>query len=217
MTKKLTTLLFDFDGTLLDTNELIFKTFEYVLEKYYPGKYGRAEILPFLGPTLQETFNIVDPENADRLIREYREWNIANHDRLSVEFEGVSQTMRKLKSDGYKMAIVSTKRNDMIYKGLKLLDVEGVFDVVIGMDDVVNAKPDPEPILLALSRLNADGEEALMVGDNYHDIVGGQNAGVRTAAVAWSAKGEDFLQKYNPDYMLHHISDILTIVNGEDN
>ena len=195
MTKKLTTLLFDFDGTLLDTNELIFKTFEYVLEKYYPGKYGRAEILPFLGPTLQETFNIVDPENADRLIREYREWNIANHDRLSVEFDGVSQTMRKLKSDGYKMAIVSTKRNDMIYKGLKLLDVEGVFDVVIGMDDVVNAKPDPEPILLALSRLNADGEEALMVGDNYHDILGGQNAGVRTAAVAWSAKGGRFPAK----------------------
>ena len=55
-----------------------------------------------------------------------------------------------------------------------------------------------------------------MIGDNYHDIVGGKNAGVRTAGVAWSAKGEDFLQKYNPDYMLHHITDILTIVKGEE-
>jgi pyrophosphatase PpaX len=125
--------------------------------------------------------------------------------------------MRKLKDAGYKMGIVSTKRNDMIYKGLKLLDVEGVFDVVIGMDDVEKTKPDPEPVLLALKRLDADREEALMIGDNYHDIVGGQNAGVHTAAVAWSAKGEAFLQKYNPDYMLHHISDLLAIVNGDGN
>ena len=195
MTKKLTTLLFDFDGTLLDTNELIFQTFEHVLGKHYPGKYERDEILPFLGPTLSETFGLIDPEKVEELIQEYREWNIANHDRLSVEFDGVSETMRKLKDAGYKMGIVSTKRNDMIAKGLKLLDVEGVFDVVIGMDDVEKTKPDPEPILLALKRLGADREEALMIGDNYHDIVGGQNAGVHTAAVAWSAKGEGFLTK----------------------
>ena len=86
MTKKLTTLLFDFDGTLLDTNELIFQTFEHVLGKHYPGKYQREEILHFNGPKLSETFSLIDPEKVDVLIQEYREWNIANHDRLSVEF-----------------------------------------------------------------------------------------------------------------------------------
>ena len=134
-----------------------------------------------------------------------------------MEFDGVSETLRLLKEEGFKMAIVSTKKNDMVCKGLKLLDVEGVFDVVIGLDDVIKPKPDPEPILLALERLDADRDEALMIGDNYHDIVGGQNAGVRTAGVAWSAKGEEFLQKYNPDYMLQHISDMLTIAKGEEN
>ena len=64
MTKKITTLLFDFDGTLLDTNELIIQTFEHVLGKHYPGKYGREEILPFLGPTLDETFSSIDPKKA---------------------------------------------------------------------------------------------------------------------------------------------------------
>ena len=93
--------------------------------------------------------------------------------------------------------------------------MEGVFDVVIAMDDVTKTKPDPEPILLALERLGATADEALMIGDNYHDIVGGQNAGVRTAGVAWSAKGEDFLQTFNPDYMLQHISDLLQLVKGE--
>ena len=96
--------------------------------------------------------------------------------------------------------------------------MEGVFDVVIGMDDVTNAKPDPEPFYLALETIRSRlTEEALMIGDNYHDIVGGKNAGVRTAGVAWSAKGEAFLQTFNPDYMLHHISDLLAIVKGEEN
>lgn len=216
MTKKITTLLFDFDGTLLDTNELIIGTFTHVLDKHYPGKYGRKEILPFLGPTLHDTFHSVDPEKTEELIAEYREWNIARHDELSSEFDGVSETLRLLKAQGFKMAIVSTKRNSMVMKGLKLLDADGVFDVVIGMDDVTNPKPDPEPILLALERLGADKEEALMIGDNYHDIEGGQNAGVRTAGVAWTIKGEEFLQTFNPDYMLQHITDLLTIVKEEN-
>lgn len=102
----------------------------------------------------------------------------------------------------------------MVHRGLDLLDADGVFDTVIGLDDVSNPKPDPEPILLALKRLGADKEEALMIGDNYHDIVGGQNAGVQTAGVAWSAKGEEFLQKYNPDHMLQHISDLIPLLKG---
>lgn len=216
MTKKITTLLFDFDGTLLDTNELIFRTFEHVLDKHFPGKYGRKEILPFLGPTLEETFGLIDPDRTEQLVGEYREWNVAHHDELAVEFDGVSKTLRVLKEEGYKMAIVSTKKNHMVWKGLELLDADGVFDTVIGLDDVLKTKPDPEPILLALKRLDVDRDEALMVGDNYHDIVGGQNAGVRTAGVAWSAKGEDFLQKYKPDYMLQHISDLLTILKGQE-
>lgn len=216
MTKKITTLLFDFDGTLLDTNELIIRTFEHVLGKHYPGKYGRKEILPFLGPTLDETFGLIDPKKAEQLIGEYREWNIANHDELAKEFDGVSETLRLLKAEGYKIAIVSTKKNHMVWKGIELLDVDDVFDEVIGLDDVLKPKPDPEPILLALERLDADRNEALMIGDNYHDIVGGKNAGVRTVGVAWTAKGEDFLQKYNPDYMLQHISDIIPIAKGEE-
>lgn len=216
MTKKIKALLFDFDGTLLDTNELIIQSFQHVLEKYYPGEYDREAILPFLGPTLTENFSTIDPNRVAQFIKEYREWNIENHDRLSREFDGVSKAMQRLKAQGFKMAIVSTKVNYMIEKGLRLLDVEGVFDVVIGHDDVSKTKPDPEPILLALERLGLAPEEAIMIGDNYHDIVGGQNAGVKTAGVAWTAKGEAFLQQYEPDYMLQHITDLYDIVAEEE-
>lgn len=215
MAKPITTLLFDFDGTLLDTNELIIQTFQHVLGNHYPGKYERIDILPFLGPTLHESFGSIDAEKTEQLIEEYRLWNKSMHDELSSEFDGVSETMKLLKAVGMKMAIVSTKRKEMVMLGLELLDVEGVFDEVIARDDVTNTKPDPEPILLALKRLGVTADEALMIGDNYHDIEGGQNAGVRTAGVAWSAKGEAFLQTFNPDYMLQHITDLLHLVKGE--
>lgn len=212
MANKITTILFDLDGTLLDTNELILQSFEQLLGKHYPGRYQRADILPFLGPTLAETFNGMDPAKTEMMILEYRDWNMANHDRLVSEFDGVTETLTRLKDLGIRMAVVSTKRNDMVQKGLDLLQLSDLFETIVGLDDVQNPKPDPEPLLLAMKRLNVQKEEVLMVGDNFHDILGGKNAGVRTAGVAWSLKGEEFLSTFNPDYMLKHITDLYEII-----
>ncbi|MFS0688724.1 pyrophosphatase PpaX [Sporosarcina sp. 179-K 8C2 HS] len=211
---KITTLLFDFDGTLLDTNELIIQTFQTVLNAHYPGRFEREDILPFLGPTLKETFDSIDPAKSEELINEYRTWNLANHDAFASEFDGVSDTLVQLKNAGFKMAIVSTKRNDTIMKGLKLMPAGNVFDTIVGLDDVKHPKPHPEPLLLAMERLNSTPQETLMIGDNIHDILGGKNAGVRTAGVAWSAKGEKFIREQEPDFVLQHISDLLSITAG---
>lgn len=212
MDKPITTILFDLDGTLLDTNELIMQSFEQLLERHYPGQYTRPDILPFLGPTLAETFNSMDPSKTEMMIAEYREWNLANHDILASEFDGVKETLVQLKAQGIHMAIVSTKRNDVVQKGLKLLDIEELFETVVGLDDVQHPKPDPEPLNLAMERLGVSKEEVLMVGDNMHDILGGQHAGVRTAGVAWSLKGPEFLKTFNPDFMLTKITDLYDIL-----
>lgn len=208
-------LLFDFDGTLLDTNELIIQTFLHVLGERFPGKYNREAVLPFLGPTLVESFNTIDPDLTETLVEAYRAHNIQLHDEMAIPFDGVVETMYKLKAQGYKLAIVSTKRRGMIDRGLKLMECEDLFDTIIGLEDVKNTKPDPEPIQLALNRLEVAKEDALMIGDNFHDIVGGQRAGVDTAGVAWSIKGEAFLATFLPTYMLHHITDLLEIAKGQ--
>ncbi|WP_153731871.1 pyrophosphatase PpaX [Sporosarcina obsidiansis] len=213
--KPITTLLFDFDGTLADTNELIIATFQHVLEQHFPGRFQREDILPFIGPSLHDTFSSIAPELTEQLITEYRVWNQANHDVLVNEFDGVADTLRQLHERGVKMAVVSTKKRDMVERGMRLIGIDPYFEVVIGLDDVTNAKPDPEPLMLALERLNSTPAEALMVGDNFHDILGGQNAGVRTAGVAWALKGEDYLQTFKPDFMLHHISDLFALLEGE--
>lgn len=216
MAGKIDTILFDFDGTLLDTNELIIQTFMAVLGKHYPGRFTREDCLMFIGPSLKETFDEIDPAMTGELMKEYREWNAQMHDELAAEFPAVTETLRLLKAKGLKLAIVSTKRRDVLARGIGLMGVDDIFDCVIGLDDVTRPKPDPEPLIKAMDLLGADPAHTLMVGDNSHDIEGGKNAGVQTAGVAWSAKGEAYLSKFEPDFMLQGMEDLLEIVDRQE-
>ena len=212
MKNNINTILFDLDGTLIDTNELIISTYLHTLEKYFPGKYTREDVLPFLGPTLHDVFGKMDPDRVEEMVVEYRTYNLENHDALVKEFVGVMETIETLKEKGYKLAIVTTKREDVAFKGLRLMKLDSYFDVMIAYDHVKKVKPDPEPIFLALEKLGSKPEEALMVGDNFHDVLAGKNAGTKTAGVAWSIKGREYLAKYEPDYMLENMTDLLSIL-----
>lgn len=215
MSTQINTILFDLDGTLIDTNELIIESFLYTLGSYYPDKYMREDILPFMGPTLRETFEAINPEKVDEMIETYREYNIRNHDLLVKEFPGVFETVQQLKQKGFKIGVVTTKVAHTAEKGLRLTKLDQFFDVVIALDHVKKAKPDPEPIQKALSLLGSKAEEAIMVGDNSHDILGGKNAGTKTAGVAWSLKGKEFLTSLHPDYVLDNMTDLLEILEVE--
>ncbi|XJZ26901.1 pyrophosphatase PpaX [Bacillota bacterium Lsc_1132] len=212
MKTNLKTALFDLDGTLINTNELIINSFLHTLEKFYPKQYQREDVLPFMGPSLQETFSSIDPLRVDEMIREYRTFNLAQHDLLVTEFEGVYETIQTLHESGFKLGIVTTKLHDVVEKGLKLSRLDRFFDVVVALDHVTKAKPDPEPVLKALDLLASHPTEAIMVGDNYHDILAGKNAGTKTAGVAWSAKGREYLAQFEPDYMLDNMADLLPIL-----
>jgi pyrophosphatase PpaX len=215
MKNNMNTILFDLDGTLIDTNELIISTYLHTLEKYFPGKYTREDVLPFLGPTLHEVFGEMDPDRVEEMVLDYRTYNLANHDALVKEFVGVMETIETLKIKGYKLGIVTTKREDVAFKGLRLMKLDSYFDVMIAYDHVKKVKPDPEPIFLALEKLGSKPEEALMVGDNFHDVLSGKNAGTKTAGVAWSIKGREYLAKYEPDFMLENMTDLLRILGEE--
>ncbi|WP_088840723.1 pyrophosphatase PpaX [Listeria sp. ILCC797] len=216
MTKKITTLLFDLDGTLINTNELIIETFKKTLAEFLPERsFSREEILQFIGPPLTETFASLAPERVDEMIAYYREFNIVHHDDLILEYDGVYEAIRALYEEDYKLAVVSTKMYDVIMKGLKLTGLDKYFQVVIGLDQVKVAKPDPEGIEMALALLSSEADEAIMVGDNFHDIHAGKNAGTKTAAVSWCIKGPDYLTQFEPDYMLKTMGDLLEIVRTE--
>ncbi|ATP41744.1 pyrophosphatase PpaX [Solibacillus sp. R5-41] len=205
-------LLFDFDGTLLDTNDLIIQTFMQIFDEKFPGQYTTQDCLKFIGPSLKQTFDELTPGETDEMIAKYKKWNAEHHDQLVKGYDAVLETLEQLHAMGIKLAIVSTKGSEGLARGMNVLGAGHLFDVIVGLDDVTHVKPHPEPILLALKKLGVTKEEAIMIGDNSHDIEGGKNAGVRTAGVSWAAKGEAFLQQFNPDYMLHHMRDLLAIV-----
>ncbi|CAG9608424.1 pyrophosphatase PpaX [Pseudoneobacillus rhizosphaerae] len=214
MNNKINTVLFDLDGTLIDTNELIISSFLHTLEHYYPNQYNREDVLPFLGPTLRETFEPMDATKVDEMIATYRKYNLAHHDTFVTEFPTVLDTIKILKEKGYKVGIVTTKISDVVMKGLKLTKLDSYFDVIVALDHVEKAKPDPEPIFKALEQLGSNPDEAIMVGDNYHDILAGKNAGTKTAGVAWTIKGRDYLDQFEPDYILEEMADLLKILEG---
>ncbi|OUB98928.1 pyrophosphatase PpaX [Bacillus thuringiensis serovar medellin] len=211
---RINTVLFDLDGTLINTNELIISSFLHTLNTYYPNQYKREDVLPFIGPSLHDTFSKIDESKVEEMIASYRQFNHNHHDELVEEYETVYETVRELKKQGYKVGIVTTKARQTVEMGLQLSKLDEFFDVVVTIDDVEHVKPHPEPLQKALELLDAKPEEALMVGDNHHDIVGGQNAGTKTAAVSWTLKGRAYLEAYKPDFMLDKMSDLLPILSN---
>lgn len=209
---KLDTLLFDLDGTLIDTNELIITSFLHTFDHFHPGEFKREDVLKFIGPPLIDSFSTVNPERAEEMVKVYREHNIKNHDSFVTAFEGVVDTIKTLHDNDFKLGIVTTKLRQTVNMGLDLTGLTDYFDVVVTLDDVKHAKPDPEPIHMALNQLDSSVDRAIMVGDNHHDIEAGKNAGTLTAGVAWTIKGKSHLEQFDPDFMLEQMSDILPIV-----
>jgi pyrophosphatase PpaX len=205
------TILFDLDGTILDSNELIYASFDHTF-KQYNYSFTREEILNFNGPPLLESFSKIDPDRAEMMIETYREHNHAKHNEYVKLFPNVIETIETLKNNHFKIGIVTAKMRTSVDLGLALTGLDRFFETIITIDDVVHPKPHPESVIKAMAELKGDIDSTLMIGDNYHDILAGQNAGVRTAGVAWSSKGKEFLASYQPTYMLNDMKDLLGIV-----
>src|SRR5690625_714201 len=204
------TVLFDMDGTLIDTNELIHKSFEYTLG-YYGYTFTHEEILQFNGPPLIATFTNLNPDLAEEMVETYREHNLEHHNDYVKLFPNVKETLEILQQQGKKMGIVSAKMRPGVELGLEITGIENFFDTIVSVDDVENPKPHPEPVLKAMKNIGGKLETSIKVGDNYHDIESGKNAGMKTVAVSWSLKGEEYLQKFNPTYMIDDMRDLLPI------
>lgn len=205
------TVLFDFDGTLIDTNDLIYHSFDYTFKKF-GYSFTEEEILQFNGPPLRETFSKINPELAEEMIETYREHNAAHHAEYVKLFPNVKETLDILQEKGYDLGVVTAKMREGVEQGMEITGIGSYFDTIITIDDVTNPKPHPEPVLKALEKLNAVPDTAIMIGDNYHDIIAGNKAGTKTAGVSWSVKGKEYLKQFNPTYMLEDMTDLLAIV-----
>jgi len=211
---KIQAILFDLDGTLLDSNDLILASFQHVLQSKLKKDIPREKLIFSFGRPLLEAMEEIAPGEGELLVNLYREFAQLHHDEMVKLFPEVFSTIEKLHTMGIKLGIVTSKIRQTALRGLELFKIDGFFDVVVAYEDTTIHKPKPDPMLFALEKLVVKAENALMVGDSPHDIVSAKAAGTMTAAVTWSCFPLEVLKATEPTYIINSMSELIKLVNS---
>jgi pyrophosphatase PpaX len=220
-------ILFDLDGTLIDTTGLILACFDHSWRSVTGRSRSRDALLATFGMPLREAMKLLasesenaelachgcglDPHLIERLLLEYRSFNLANHDGMVRSFAGAEYVMAELRNRGYLVGVVTSKSRELGKRGLELCSLDGLLDVAVFLDDTDRHKPRPEPVLKALEKLDVVPSLAAYVGDSRHDLAAGRAAGVRTVAALWGPSTRESLERERPDFTAESISDLLNI------
>jgi pyrophosphatase PpaX len=215
MTDRPIAVLFDLDGTLIDSIELILSSARHAFREWHGRVPDDAEWLSGVGIPLATMFRRYASSDAEveRLIARYREHQLANHDRLTRCYDRVVETVDFLRASGHPCAIVTSKTEWLARRGLEHVGLARHFDVIVGCDSCDRHKPEPEPVLMALDRLGYEPEDAVFVGDSVHDMLAGNSAGVATIAALWGPFSREDIAMANPAYYLERIADLPTLIS----
>ncbi|MGX8773578.1 MAG: HAD family hydrolase [Bacillota bacterium] len=212
------TILFDFDGTIMDTNDVIIGSWQHIY-RTLRGKEGDLDyILSTFGEPLEYSMEKSFPEvSVDEAVRIYRDWHRANFLDMIRLFPGVEEMLKEVKARGFKTGIATSRVRLTLHQGLDKYDLEKYFDAIVAVEDIDEAKPAPDTIYKVLAKLGSRPENAIMVGDSRLDILCARNAGVPSVLVGWSATlagktKEDFAPDEAPDYIIYKPEELLDII-----
>ena len=178
-------VLFDLDGTVVDSGPIILASMRHATQTVLGRDYSDAELLAHVGgPGLEAQMAAIAPGRADELVRVYREHNEPLHDTLAG-FDGIEATLETLLARGHRLGIVTAKRRATVDLAFARLPLAHFFEMVVGGDETERHKPDPEPLLLALARLDVPAAQAAYVGDSPYDMQAARAAGLFAVGVAW--------------------------------
>ena len=199
--KQYKVLLFDLDGTLCDTDEMLIQSFFALYKKYRPAKIRtREELIYFSGPPIKKTLMDEFPDVPFEQI--YKAWQEVSREQYVPyvkAFDHEIETLKKLRETGYLLGVVTNKGAPLTKYSLEVAHIDGLFDVVISADDVNAPKPSPAGIFKALERLGIeDKSEVLYIGDNDIDYDTATNAGVDAMLVTWGPR--EIKRKFDAKY-----------------
>ena len=220
--KKITTVIFDFDGTIADTNKLIMDSWQAVFRARTGADGDPEQILSTFGEPLYYTMEKFFPDyDVEESVKIYRDYQKDIFEEAIEVFPGVIPLIKKLKAKGYKTGLVTSRLKDPTYQGLRIFGIEGDLDEVVTVEDTDKHKPSPEPALICLERLGSQAEESIMVGDSLFDVGCAQNAGMKAVMVGWSAaadagKDNQEVGIYIPDYTIDKADDLWGILEIDD-
>ncbi len=212
---KITTILFDFDGTVMNTNELIIESWQHTYRTVEGKERPVDEIMRTFGEPLltsmEKALPQIPPEEAVEI---YRSYHLESFGEKITIFPGVKETLKALKAEGYKLAVVTSRAERTTFEAMEKYDIIDCFSAVVTCDDTTKHKPDPEPVMIALQKLGSTVEESLMVGDSMFDIGCARNAGVKSVLVGWAVAVTDEEKEgpMGPDFIIEeaaHLFDLL--------
>lgn len=210
------TVLFDLDGTLIDSIELIVLAARHAFSTRVGPTPTDDEFMAGIGQPLVTQFGpyAQSPEEMAQLIAEYRSYQLANHDRLTSLYDGISEVVDTLRSRGHRLGIVTSKMDAIARRSIRHVGLESAFDILVGCDATTRHKPDPEPVFFAMERLGATPERSVFIGDSPFDVQAGNAAGVASIAVTWGAFRRDTLAAAEPSYVLERPHDIPPLIDA---
>ncbi|SHI66925.1 pyrophosphatase PpaX [Dethiosulfatibacter aminovorans DSM 17477] len=207
-------ILFDLDGTLADSEELIIRSFQHIY-KIFKGREEEESVLrSTFGGTLQDVITANFDEPYETVVEEYRNYHYANFEKYMKLFNGAEELVRLLYAKGYKLGIVTSRLEYTTMKILHMHHIREYFSCVVTADMCENHKPHPEPMLKCLEGLNAKREETIYIGDTEFDIECARNSGVKSILVKWN-EYDHLDDEIKADYEISGYDEIFEIINDE--
>jgi pyrophosphatase PpaX len=204
-------VLFDLDGTVVDTGAIILASMRHAAETVLGGEYTDAQLLAAVGgPGLEAQMHALDPTRVDELVRVYRAHNEPLHDTISV-CDGMDVVLDELRDRGHRLGVVTAKRRLTVDLAFARIPIEHLFETVVGGDETTEHKPHPAPLLLALERLRATPEDAAYVGDSPFDMQAAKAGGLRAIGVSWGRIHEPE-KLTDADVVIHEAQELLDLV-----
>jgi pyrophosphatase PpaX len=209
-------VLFDLDGTLLDSIPLILDSYAHTFARFGLPIPPRESLIADIGRPLTIVLGRVarDRDHLAEMVAVYRGYNLTHHDARAVPFPGVVAMVHAVRARGLGTAVVTSKIRDSAERGVRVLGLEGAVDCIVGSDDVAEPKPAAEPVIKAARLLGAHPREAIMVGDSAHDMASGRAAGARTAAAGWGVENDAALRASAPDHWLEKPRDLRRLLDS---
>lgn len=206
------TILFDLDGTLADTIPLIIASYQHAFREVLGREVAASAARGWIGRSLLAALLEESPEHGHELDRVYREWNLANTERLIRSFAGIPELVSDLADAGGRCAIVTSKRRETAALALHHVGLTEHIAVAAALEDTTEHKPDPAPLLHGAMVLGADPTTCVYVGDATVDILAAQSAGMASVAVTWGAGTPDDLASARPDHLCHSVAELRAVL-----